>query len=199
MQELDLKGIERKAWTSYFQDGLWDIFMGLLMLGMGMNILIDEIMIHVAIAAVAVLLLSVGKKLITVPRLGRVEFGPVRKLKQRKVVVILTISFIIGIVAMVIPLLGIDLPEPAFAAIAGTWITLVFSLMAFFMDFRRLYIYGLLFAVSFALALALDNVVPVITFFSSAGIAIPIGILLLIRFVRNFQMLNEEVRDGDAN
>lgn len=192
MQELDLKGIERKAWTSYFQDGLWDIFMGLLMLGMGIDILIDEIMIYVAILAVAVLLSSVGKKLITVPRLGRVEFGSVRKLKQRKVVVVLTISFIFGIVAMAIPLSGIDLPKPAFAVIVGMWITLVFSLMAFFMDFGRLYIYGLLFAVSFALAVALDNVVPAITFLISAGIAIPIGVFLLIRFLRNFPVLNEE-------
>ena len=28
--DVDLKEIERKVWTSYFQDGLWDIFFGLL-------------------------------------------------------------------------------------------------------------------------------------------------------------------------
>jgi len=32
---LDLKELEKKAWRSTFQDGLWDIYFGLLIFGMG--------------------------------------------------------------------------------------------------------------------------------------------------------------------
>ena len=32
---IDLHHVERRAWRLYFQDGLWDIFLGLLFLGWG--------------------------------------------------------------------------------------------------------------------------------------------------------------------
>jgi hypothetical protein len=35
VSNLDLKQLERKAFRSTFQDGLWDIFLGLLLLNMG--------------------------------------------------------------------------------------------------------------------------------------------------------------------
>ena len=34
-QMMNLKDAERKAWTIHYEDGLWDIFFGLLFLGGG--------------------------------------------------------------------------------------------------------------------------------------------------------------------
>jgi hypothetical protein len=42
-EKTNLKEIEKKAWASYFEDGLWDIFMDLLMLGMGLRTLTDNV------------------------------------------------------------------------------------------------------------------------------------------------------------
>ena len=36
-------GIERKAWRSTFQDGLWDIYLGMILFTMGISALLDTI------------------------------------------------------------------------------------------------------------------------------------------------------------
>lgn len=35
-EKVDLRELEKKAWKSTFQDGLWDIYFGLLFMGMGL-------------------------------------------------------------------------------------------------------------------------------------------------------------------
>ena len=183
---IDLKKIERKAWTSYFDDGLWDIFIGLLMLGMGIHILFDEIAWYIAILSLALLILIVGRRLITIPRVGRVKFGPARKVKQKKVMAVGAISLLVGLALSFIPLSVVDPPQTVVAAIAGVWIMLIFGLVAYFMDFRRLYAYGLLFAIAMALVIALDDLIPTIVFLISGGVALLIGLVMFIRFIRKY-------------
>jgi len=183
---IDLKKIERKAWTSYFHDGLWDIFMGLLMLGMGIYILVDETVWYIVILSLAVLVLIVGRRLVTIPRVGRVKFGPARKVKQRKVMAVGAISLLVGLALSFIPLSVVDPPQTVVAAIAWFWIMLIFGLVAYFMDFRRLYAYGLLFAIAMALVIALDDLIPTIVFLVSGGIALLIGLVMFIRFIRKY-------------
>lgn len=185
-QNINLKEIERKSWTSYFQDGFWDILMGLLMLGTGFNILFDETVWYIAIFSLALLILIVGRRLITIPRVGRVKFGPERRIKQKKVFIVLAISLIVGSAISFIPLSGVEPSKIVVAAVAGVWIILIFSLVAYFMDFRRLYAYGLLFAISMALANALDDLIPTILFFVSGSIALLVGLIVLIRFIRKY-------------
>jgi len=183
---IDLKKIERKAWMSYFHDGFWDIFIGLLMLGMGFNILFDETVWYIVILWLAVLVLIVGRRLITIPRVGRVKFGPARKVKQRKVMAVGAISLLVGLVLSFIPLSVVDPPQTVVAAIAWFWIMLIFGLVAYFMDFKRLYAYGLLFAIAMALVIALDDLIPTIVFLISGGVALLIGLVVLIRFIRKY-------------
>lgn len=185
-QNINLKEIERKSWTSYFQDGFWDILMGLLMLGTGFNILFDETVWYIAIFSLALLILIVGRRLITIPRVGRVNFGPERRIKQKKVFIVLAISLIVGSAISFIPLSGVEPSKIVVAAVAGVWIILILSLVAYFMDFRRLYAYGLLFAISMALANALDDLIPTILFFVSGSIALLVGLIVLIRFIRKY-------------
>jgi hypothetical protein len=83
-QKINLKEIERKSWTSYFQDGFYDIFMGLLMLGMGLILLFDANDWYIAVIWLGLLILIIGRRLITIPRVGRVKFGPERRIKQKK-------------------------------------------------------------------------------------------------------------------
>jgi MFS family permease len=186
-QNINLKEIERKSWTSYFQDGFYDIFMGLLMLGMGLNLLVDANDWYIAVLwLVGLLILIIGRRLITIPRVGRVKFGPERRIKQKKVVIVLMISLIVGLALSFIPLSGVEPSKIVVAAVAGVWIILIFSLVAYFMDFRRLYAYGLLFAISMALANALDDLIPTILFFASGSIALLVGLVVLIRLIRKY-------------
>lgn len=146
-EEIDLKEIERKAWTSYFEDGLWDVFFGALFLIGGIRSLTNNVW-YTLLLLVPILMLPIGKKLITIPRLGHVKFGPVRKLKEAKVIAVLVISVLATLVLWVLPHSGLSLPELSISLIMAGWIAVVFGMIAYYLDFRRLFAYGLLYALS---------------------------------------------------
>lgn len=198
-QNINLKELELKAWTSYFQDGLWDIFMGLLMLTMGIRGLTDNVWFTLGVGA-AVLVSLVGKKFITVPRIGRVKFGPARKAKQRKLMAVVGIAVLATLILLLTTLLGLDTPQAVVAPILVICIALVFGLMAYYMDFGRLYAYGLLFAISMALWETLDSPIGPIAFSVSGGIALLIGLVLLIRFIHKYPKAAEgPPLEGESN
>jgi hypothetical protein len=195
-QDADLKDIERKAYHSYFQDGLWDGFLGLLMLGMGLFMLMDQILWYVIILPVAVLLPTVGRKLITVPRLGRVRYGPARKVKVWKTVAVLSASVLVGIAFFVLRRTGVDLPGWAFAILVGVWLATVFGFVAYYMDLRRLYAYGALFSASFVVALLPLYPAGVFIFLVSGGLACVTGGVMLVRFLRRYPKPGDGGPDG---
>jgi hypothetical protein len=83
-KEPNLKEIERRAYMSYHQDGLLDIFAGLYILGFGLGIFVDVvwdfgmgvILMPGGLIAVALSMWIVLKRKITMPRIGFVKFGP---------------------------------------------------------------------------------------------------------------------------
>ncbi len=199
-QKINLKEIERKAYTSYHQDGLWDLYLGLLLAVMSISDLlfgnIESTLWRYAMYAVVIglvyLIFWAGKKFITVPRMGLVKFGPARKVRQKKTAAIITISVLAGVIAMVL-LLAVK-SDPSgweavlegrglFAAGLGVWIAFIFSLGAYFMNFARLYVYGVFFALGFSGAILLDS--PIMFFVAGCLILLP-GLVIFIRFLRDY-------------
>lgn len=185
-QDADLMHIERKAYGSYFQDGFWDLFLGLLMLGMGLFALVGQVLWYLVILAVAVLLPILGRRLVTVPRLGRVTYGPTRRVKVWKTVVILSVSVLLGIAFFMLRWLGVALPPWAIATVIAVWFATVFGFVAYYMELRRLYAYGALFTASFVLILLPLHPVGVVAFFVSGGLACATGAAMLVRFLRRY-------------
>ena len=89
-ENINLKEIERKAWKSCYQDGIWDIFLGLILLNFGIAPLMEEItgttylISYIILLVLGYIIFYGGKKYITVPRIGNVKFSPKRKLKRIK-------------------------------------------------------------------------------------------------------------------
>jgi len=209
-QELDLKQIEAKAWRSVFQDGLWDIYLGLLLLLMGGGDLLDRlnlpdsgrIAIYIGLQILAMLVLWTGKRFITLPRMGRVKFGPERKARQHKVVLILFGSVILGMVMWLIASAvsngwAAGLPWMAlFPAIYALNVLAVFGLAAYLFQFERLY----LIAVLFALPVPVDALVRAWlgirlgfwAFAVPALIILAMGVILLMRFLRDYSVPVED-------
>jgi hypothetical protein len=186
MQRLDLEQLERKAWTSYFEDGLWDIFFGLMMLTMGVRALTDNVWFTSMMIA-GVLVPSVGKRLVTIPRIGRVKFGPARKARHGKVRAVVAISVLGTLVSLLLGLWTGLYPSGAVGAfVLAIWVPLVFGLMAYYMDFGRLYAYGLLFAASAVLWELLGSPAGPIAFSVSGSAALLVGLVLLTRFVGKY-------------
>ncbi|MFX0008852.1 MAG: hypothetical protein ACFE9R_00945, partial [Candidatus Hermodarchaeota archaeon] len=124
-EQIDLKGLERKAWRSTFQDGIWDIFMGLLILGLsiapfgekiGLSGELGSMIIVLCWNSIAVVFLILGKKFITVPRIGYVKFGAKRKKVKKRLLTFLVFNFVLALLFLFINLSVLFLGYDKFAS-----------------------------------------------------------------------------------
>jgi hypothetical protein len=208
--KINLKELELKAWKSVFQDGLWDIFLGLLLLAMAIWALLSDVgfseslgmAIFIGLEVLAMLVLWAGKKIITVPRMGRVKFGPKRKAKLNWVRVVLFISILAGAGVFLVALaMHTNRPEWLNAAFffPAAWIVnviVVFSLGAYFLDFNRLYLIGVMYALPVPLDILFRKVADIdlsfIAFGVPAIVILIVGSVMLVRFLRDYPLLPEE-------
>jgi len=191
---LNLDKIEQRAWTAYFEDGLVDICLGLLLLGGGIRMLADNVWYNFIVLA-GVLILAAGKRLVTFPRLGRVKFGPSRRIRNRKVLLIGAAAMIATFVLLVFALMGKAPSRTVTAPVFGFGFILLFGLIAYFTEFNRLYFYAFLTGVTWYLIELRDNSVGPVASVIAGCIALGIGIIMLGRFIRRYPVLGREEAD----
>lgn len=217
-QNLDLKALERKAFRSFHQDGLWDIYLGGLMLALSLFFAIPEsgegernyMVLALLGVAIVFAVFQLGKKYVTVPRMGQVRFGPERQ--KRKI----TLAWIMGAYVLVTlglvlfslyvwnrtasgetvdlaltPSLERVLVASVAALIAGTS-TLVIS---YFREFVRGYYIALLMGLGFFFTLLFDMTLPMIV--AGALILVP-GLVLFVNFLRQHPLPPQEVQHGNS-
>jgi cell division protein FtsB len=214
MEKLDLKALEKKAFRSFFKDGIYDVFLGLILLTFGVPLILNEfglldyenitmpLIIPVIMSAAALLFFVLGKKYITAPRLGIAHFSKQRKRKMMHVKLLLASSVLIGVLMFFLSLfkafpVGGETGVPLPFLIFGIQALLVFSFMAYFMDFTRLYLYAFLFAISLPLTFWLKKNTslsyPSLWVFSLTAVPILIiGCIIFIRFLIHFPLLKDQ-------
>ncbi len=194
--QIDLKQIERRAWTMYFDDGLWEIFLGVLLIGMGVRTVTDNVW-FTFLALSSVLVWPLGKRLVTIPRVGLAKFGPARRAKQFKITVIIVVAVLATFALWIYAAnSGVNLPDAASAAVVGGFITFIFWLLAYFLDFRRLYLYAPLFASTLALSEVFEDPIPGYAALGAGGLILLIGALYLLRFMRRYPKPSLEESDA---
>lgn len=198
LQDIDLKKIERKAWMSYFQDGLYDIFLGLFVFGWGLMMLTDMAWLAGAWFVVFYTTILGLKKRITYPRIGYVKFGQ----KQTR----LTAKFILlGVILMLLGLLVFWLFNTGsrpqwlseyFLLLFGGMIAIVVSLIGYWIKVSRLFIYAvLIFAAS---ALNQWGNIPMKFGLIVAGSLIMLyGVAVLVQFIRKYPIPPSEESNGN--
>jgi hypothetical protein len=89
----DIDGLERKAYLAYNEDGLLDILTGFMMAFIGYYIL-SEVDIPFApfLAIFGPAIWTSLKKAVTGPRIGQVKFGPGRRTRQQKAIMIFAVT-----------------------------------------------------------------------------------------------------------
>ena len=199
-EDIDMKELEKKAWKSTFQDGLWDIMLGLVFFVpavTGLFIENDYAMIPLYFAAI--LLFVTAKKRITIPRIGFVRFGEQRRKKGYLVALILTASVIILTLMVVLKktgLLSAGERMPVGPFIVGLNIIVVFGFMAYYLNFNRLYIYAVLIGVVEPLTAVLEmmNLIdgPYLMLLVISSGMIVTGVILLARFIQHDPIPSEE-------
>ena len=210
-EKINLKELQRTAWRTIFQDGLWDIFMGLLLMNIAIYTVADELFasddmklaLFIGGEIAAFLFLWAGKRFITVPRMGKAKFGQLGKVRRSKAKLLSFASILIGLIVFII---AAGLSEqgqiaglPRVYVVAAGWVInamFVFGLAGYFLDFNRLYLIGAMFALSFPLDLVVrelrDN--DRWSFFAYAIpglIVLGIGLYILIKFLKKYPARQE--------
>jgi hypothetical protein len=211
--QLNLKEIERKAFRSTYQDGLWDIYMGLVVLGMAffiyrpaagysaMNIILMGL-----ILALAYGLFWAAKKYITLPRMGQVRFGLIRKQKKKTLAIILGVFVLLQAGLVVLTAFGwLDramgarlnglftglVPERILvAAIGSLMLGISMIVSAFFADFPRGYYLAVMMALAVFLMIYLNQPVYALII---AGLIILPGLVLFVRFLKTHPLHRQDV------
>jgi hypothetical protein len=197
-KEPNLKEIERKAYISYHQDGLLDIFAALYVLGFGIGIFMDAvwdfsfgvIMPGILIAVVLPLWISAKRK-ITMPRIGYVNFGTRGANKLTAVYVGLLVAGVGAFFAFTFATSQgesrqwLDLIVQNGMLVVGFGTLAVCALFGYSMGIKRLYAYGLLAAVAFVIGhfAGIFFVYILLTLGTTVMVA---GFALLINFVKKY-------------
>lgn len=190
-KELDLKELEKKVWLTYFQDGLWDIFIASMMLTMAIRTLTDNVWFTLGMF-LGVPIIVIGKKFITIPRLGHVKFGQFRQKRQIKLMASIGIAVCATVGFLVLINMGWETPKVISSLGMAVFLALIFGLIAYFLDFPRLFVYGLLFAINEIIWGRFGEPTGpyVVLIFGSAVLII--GLIILISFIRKYPLLKEE-------
>lgn len=196
---LNLEKLERKAWLSTFSDGLWDLYLGWLLLGLGIPPLLAptgisrgwSYVVTLAMMALGMVGLWLGKRYLTVPRLGRVEFSEKRANRRRY------LGWMIGGILILTLLLwfGPRLGTAGLAASAGgetllvvtVWVVFIgaaFAAIGYQFDYPRIYFIGFL----YALTVPLDELITLVTGLDLSSLAFVLpGLLILILGARSLR------------
>jgi hypothetical protein len=205
-----LRALEKKIYRSFFQDGLWDIFWGLILLSFAAQSAYSSLGLpypldHAIIPALAVLTLELGKRYLTIPRLGKVRFGPQRRaqLQKGKTVLFILVTLALLILILAIPALSLSQPDPGMDVIVrslmmGLVIMAALGIIAFFQGFSRLYVYAVVFGLSLPVSQIIKGQVASpweewLSFGIPAVAILAIGLTLLFRFLRTYSL----GREGD--
>ena len=186
-ESLNLKELERKAWQSFQQDGLMEVFLGaLLVLAFLAGIAGEQRFFVYIVMLLLGPMLFLAKRYVTVPRIGQVQFGPKRKANQRLLAVVAVVAVGLTLALMLVAMRGSSWLRDNHVLISfglGGMVALVFTAMAYLKDFPRLYIVGLLIGAAFTVTQLLDNPAPLLVV---GSILFVVGLAILARFVRQY-------------
>lgn len=208
MSQLDPKELERKAFRSTYQDGLWDVYLGLIVICMAFFLSRPEegygarnILLLMVSYGLTYALFWVGKKFITLPRMGQVTFGPIRKQKKSMLALILGLIVamqagivLLSIVSWCVPRIEANinsfinvgsLKPLTVAALSALFVSLGMILIAHFNDLPRGYYIAILMSLAVFLMIWMNQ--PVFPIIIGALIALP-GLALFVRFLKKYPL-----------
>jgi hypothetical protein len=204
---IDLKNLERKAWTSFYQDGLWDIYLGLLLFVValmtsvlyGLEAAWLRYLIYFVLLGGAWLLFWAARRYITIPRLGRVKFSAERRKKKARLALVMSAFVLINVLLIFLTIASKNSPDIwgrlmphglALKLFIGVFVGSAMACIAYFNDFTRGYYVALVFALTFAGTEILDS--PVVFWIGGALVLIP-GLVLFVRFLQQHPLPPSEV------
>ena len=198
-QKISLKEAERKAFRTTLNDGLVDIFLGCFLLMFVIGLYLSDSLgdfwssaVFLPFLALVYLAIWLIRRYVVTPRVGMVKFGQARKAKLAKFTVVMLVINVVALILGTVAALSFgSVPGQMISILFGLILLMGFSIAAYFLDFNRLYIYGLLAGLSpligewlWTHGYATHHGFP-ITFGTSSGIMILVGLAVFIRLLHN--------------
>ena len=210
-ETIDLKELEKKAWKSTFEDGIFEIYFGILHLSIALSIVLENFfpeplstIMTLSFIGFGFVFFLIAKKYISQPRIGKVKLGRLRIMRKVKTIGILTINFcfllIIFLVGVLNPQVRLRIPEYLYGLLVGLlFFTLPLCFVAYFLQFNRLYVIALLTGISFfldeifALLMIPEPIDSLLAFGIISFIILSMGIGVFIRFLQKYPLPKEGV------
>lgn len=194
--DTDLKKLVRRTYLVFFQDGLWDIFLGLFIIGWGVGILTDMAYL-VGSWFIGLYFIMWGlKRWLTYPRIGYVKLGD----REKKIWV--GISIVLGIMVLVGVLFAIAFITDE----RPQWIQDYFPL--FFSGMLAILVGGVAWSFGiyrFLLHAALIFIAGAVhqwsdiqwahTYLGAGVVIVLLGIVILVRFIQKYPKIPQEESD----
>jgi hypothetical protein len=190
--ELDMKEIERQVFLSYSEDGLVDIAIGVVIAAWGLMLIQEPTGLIGLLGLLGMGIWYIGKRIITIPRIGVIEPNPKMERRLTNLAVFL---IVLGLVAFAGILLtrasGSTMIGDYSLGILGLVLAAGVALLAYLLNAARLYIYAVILFVSFAGGEILAKTVTTFDAFAlsvivGGGLILLSGIVVLVRFMRKY-------------
>jgi len=199
VEEISLKEIQRKVYMSLFEDGLWDIFLGLFILGWGLAILTEAAYLP-GLSFIGIYFVMWGvKKWLTYPRIGYVRFSATSRRRITARFLILGVGvLLVGVMAAVLWGIGTRPQWLAdyFPLIFNGILAAIVCFVAYWARVNRFYLYAALIFLGAVFHLWL-GVRWEFGFIGAGSIIVLIGLVILIIFLRKYPKMVEEAHDSD--
>jgi len=192
--ESTLEQVERGAWLRIFEDGIWDIALGLVLVAFGLSIITG--MTAVVTGAVVTVLVSVGcvKRRITEPRLGRVRFRDRRRRQLQNISWLLAALSVVGVLVFLFITWTAQGAVPAWALAIRDHFLIVIALIwggavafgGWLLNLPRFYAHGLIISSALIGSDLTDGYSLGVALLACGGLIVLFGLVLLIRFVRRY-------------
>ena len=190
----ELQTIQRKVYMTFFEDGVWDIFLGLFILGWGLSILTEGTFLPAILFIILYSAVWGIKKWLTYPRIGYVKFSSTsRRVIKTRFVVLLTVALLLGLLVGV--LFGIG-TRPKwlvdyFPLIFYGMLAAIICFAAYWAKANRFYLHAALIFLGGILH-KWPGIPWEFGFIGSGGIITLIGVGFLIRFLRKYPKVAQE-------
>jgi hypothetical protein len=193
--------IERRVFTSFFQAGFIEAFTGIFLLQLGFPALFSRsgfgdwqsALLTLPIALILLTAVFLVRRFVVIPRLGRVKFLPERRRRLSKLVIVPVLTLIAGAIVGYIFSENASLRHAFVGQIPFILLPIiVFSAAAYFLDMKRLYVYGAIVGLIFPLGKYLETVIvsrntlPATILFT-AFVFLGTAIVFLVAFLRKYQ------------
>ena len=203
-EKIDLKKVEKQTYRFTFSDGLYDMAYGSLIFFIAIAPILREILYPsyiIFLVLPAPLILILGKRFITVPRIGIAKFSQKRTKSRNKIGLLIAILFPITVVLVVLTYLGIYNIKVGGYIVpigAGLFVLILLSTIAYIMDYPHFYLYAVSIGLGIPLASLLkpifgDPMHYIISFGISGTLILIYGIFTLTKFIKKYPIPKEEI------